>query len=97
LLPALADGKGDVAAGNLTVTPERSKRVDFSVPTLTGVSEVLITGPASADHARLDDLAGKEVFVRKSDSYYMQPVGAEPALRGTEKDAGRPQAGAGGA
>jgi membrane-bound lytic murein transglycosylase MltF len=70
LLQALADGKGDVAAANLTVTPERLKRVDFTVPTLTGVSEVVITGPASPTIARLDDLAGKEVFVRKSSSYH---------------------------
>ena len=30
LLPALAAGKGDIAAANLTVTPEREKVVDFS-------------------------------------------------------------------
>jgi hypothetical protein len=33
-------------------------------------SEVVLTGPASPALAGLDDLAGKEVFVRKSSSYY---------------------------
>jgi membrane-bound lytic murein transglycosylase MltF len=70
LLSALADGKGDIAAANLTITPQRQKLVDFSAPTLTGVSEVVVTGPASPAIASLDDLAGKEVFVRKSTSYY---------------------------
>jgi membrane-bound lytic murein transglycosylase MltF len=70
LLPALAEGKGDIAAANLTITPQRQKLVDFTVPTVTGVSEVVVTGSASPAIATLDDLAGKEVFVRKSSSYY---------------------------
>ena len=70
LLQALAEGKGDIAAANLTITPQRQKLVDFSAPTFTGVSEVVVTGPASPAIASLDDLAGKEVFVRKSTSYY---------------------------
>ncbi len=32
LLPALAAGKGDIAAANLTITPERQKLVDFTAP-----------------------------------------------------------------
>ena len=32
LLPALLRGEGDIAAGSLTITPERSLLVDFSVP-----------------------------------------------------------------
>ena len=31
LLPALVAGKGDIAAANLTITPERQKLVDFTV------------------------------------------------------------------
>ena len=33
LLPALAAGKGDIAAANLTITPERQQLVDFSTAT----------------------------------------------------------------
>ena len=32
LLPGLAEGRGDIAAGNLTATEERLKLVDFAAP-----------------------------------------------------------------
>lgn len=70
LLPSLAAGKGDIAAANLTITPERQKLVDFTASGLSNVSEVVVSGPASPKIANVDDLAGKEVFVRKSSSYY---------------------------
>jgi membrane-bound lytic murein transglycosylase MltF len=70
LLPGLVAGKGDIVAANLTITPERQKLVDFTVAGLSKVSEVAVTGPASPRIASLDDLSGKEVFVRKSSSYY---------------------------
>jgi membrane-bound lytic murein transglycosylase MltF len=70
LLPALAEGKGDIAAANLTVTPERQQLVDFSAPVYPGVSEVVVSGPASPAVASVDDLAGKVVFVRPSSSYH---------------------------
>jgi membrane-bound lytic murein transglycosylase MltF len=70
LLPGLAAGKGDVAAANLTITPERQKLVDFAVAGMSNVSEVVVTGLSSPKVASLDDLSGKEVFVRKSSSYY---------------------------
>jgi membrane-bound lytic murein transglycosylase MltF len=70
LLPGLAAGKGDIAAANLTITPERQKLVDFTVAGLSNVSEVVVAGPVSPKVASLDDLSGKEVFVRKSSSYY---------------------------
>jgi len=70
LLPALAAGKGDIAAAGLTITPERRKLVDFSAAGMTNVNEVVVTGPASPKIASLEDLSGKTVFVRKSSSYY---------------------------
>ncbi len=70
LLPALTEGRGDLAAANLTITPERLREVDFTDPVYSGVSEIVITGPHSPRIATLDDLAGKDIFVRKSSSYY---------------------------
>ena len=70
LLPALSAGKGDVVAANLTITPERRKLVDFSAPVYSNVSEVVLSSPASPAVKSVDDLSGKEVFVRKSSSYY---------------------------
>ena len=54
---------------NLTVTEERREMVDFSAPVLTGIDEVVVTGPASPAVSTLDDLGGKEIFVRESSSY----------------------------
>ncbi len=70
LLPALAAGKGDIAAANLTVTEERRNLVDFSAPVYTDVSELVVSGPSSPSLYRVEDLAGKEVFVRRSSSYF---------------------------
>jgi membrane-bound lytic murein transglycosylase MltF len=87
LLQALAAGKGDVAAGNITITPERQKLVDFSDAGMSGVSEVAVTGPASPRLATLDDLAGKEVFVRKSSSYYESLVALNKRFAAEKKAA----------
>jgi membrane-bound lytic murein transglycosylase MltF len=70
LLQALAAGKGDIAASNLTLSEERERLVDFSSPVYRNVSELVVSGPASPAVSSLDDLAGKEVFVRRSSSYY---------------------------
>jgi len=71
LLPKVAQGLGDIAVGNLTVTEERRKFVDFASPTdQPGVRELVVTGPKSPAIATVDDLAGKTVHVRKASSYY---------------------------
>jgi membrane-bound lytic murein transglycosylase MltF len=70
LIPDLVAGKGDIAAAALTITPEQQKLVDFTVAGLSNVSEVVVSGPASPTVASLDDLSGKDVFVRKSSSYF---------------------------
>ena len=70
LIPRLLEGRGDIAAGILTITPERLEQVDFGTPFFRGVKEIAVTGPASPELASVDDLSGKEVFVRKSSSYW---------------------------
>jgi membrane-bound lytic murein transglycosylase MltF len=70
LLPALIQGRGDIAAANLTITPERQVWVDFSEPLWTGVDEIVVTGPASPEIRSTLDLGGHEIFVRLSSSYF---------------------------
>ena len=70
LIQRLVDGYGDVIVADLTITPERQKVVDFSDPLYSGIKEIVVTGPGGPEIATLDDLAGKEVFVRKTSSYY---------------------------
>jgi membrane-bound lytic murein transglycosylase MltF len=70
LFSGLAEGRGDLAAGNLTVTSERDRQFDFSSPIASDVAEIVVGGPRSPKLASLDDLAEKEVHVRASSSYY---------------------------
>ncbi len=70
LLPFLLAGKGDLVAANLTITPDRKALVDFSDPVYPGVDELVVTGPAAPPVASLDDLAGTEVVIRESSSYF---------------------------
>lgn len=70
LLSALNEGKGDIAAANLTVTPERQVLVAFTAPLYPNVKELLISGPASPKVENLEELSGKTVFVRPSSSYH---------------------------
>jgi membrane-bound lytic murein transglycosylase MltF len=70
LIPDLVEGLGDIAVANLTITPERQKRVDFSDPLATGVKELLVTGPTAPSVNSIDDLSGQKIHVRKSSSYY---------------------------
>jgi membrane-bound lytic murein transglycosylase MltF len=70
IISRLVDGWGDVIFADLTITPERQKLVDFSTPMYSGIKEIVVTGPGGPPIESLDDLSGKEVFVRKSTSYY---------------------------
>jgi membrane-bound lytic murein transglycosylase MltF len=70
LIPSLLEGKGDIVMADLTVTPERTRQVDFTEPWIAGVDEIVVTGPRGPIVNSLDDLSGKEVFVRESSSYH---------------------------
>ena len=86
LLPGLAEGQGDIAAGNLTATEERLKLVDFAAPAdRKPVRELIVTGPASPALATLDDLSGKTVHVRKASSYYESVAALNERLKKERK------------
>ena len=87
LLPNVVVGLGDIAAGDLTVTDEGRKIVDFfTAPDQPAISEVVLTGPKSPAINSADDLAGKTVHVRKSSSFYESLV----ALNDRFKKEGKP-------
>jgi membrane-bound lytic murein transglycosylase MltF len=67
LVPALLDGRGDLIAAQKIVTEWRREKVDFTNPTRTGISSVVITGPGVPPIATPQELAGKEVYLRASD------------------------------
>ena len=86
LLADLTRGQADIAIGNLTVTDERQKVIDFVAPDDKVVNvEILVTGPASPPIASVDDLSGKTLHVRKSSSYYQSVAAVNERFRAAGK------------
>jgi membrane-bound lytic murein transglycosylase MltF len=67
---ALTQGLGDLIAYGIVVTPDREKRVAFSTPIQTDVSQIIVTGPKFGAVSTLADLGGKEVYVNPLTTYY---------------------------
>lgn len=67
LIAALSEGRGDVIAASLAVTPERQAQIGFSRP-LRFVKQMVVVKKESPI-AKRGDLAGKEIIVRASSSY----------------------------
>ena len=89
LLAALVDGKVDLVAARLTITPEREKLVEFTNATRTNVNEIIVTPPGASALSSVDDLSGRRVFVRKDTAYHhnlltlsqqLEAKGKEPIL-----------------
>ena len=70
LFSALEEGLGDIAVGNLTITNQRKKIIDFSDPFLSNVSEVIITSSGIDNIKTIYDMAGRIVYARSSSSYF---------------------------
>lgn len=70
LLSALAEGRGDIAAGNLTITPERQQQVEFTTPIARNIEEILVTNRDAPAARSLEEISGTSVFVRRSSSYF---------------------------
>ena len=61
---ALEAGVGDVIAYGVTVTPEREQRVAFSLPILTNVKQIVVSGKDFGSVSSLEDLSGKKSIRR---------------------------------
>jgi membrane-bound lytic murein transglycosylase MltF len=70
LMSDLTEGRGDIAAAGLSITPERQAIVNFAAPFADDVSEILVTSADAPVPATIEDLAGQSVYVRRSSSYY---------------------------
>jgi len=82
LLPTIVDGKGDIAAGNLTVTEERLKIVDFfAAKDRKPTRELVVTGPDAPAIATVEELAGKTVHLRPSSSYHASVLALNDRLK----------------
>ena len=69
LIPALREGRGDIAAAGLTITPEREKLVAFTAPYISNVNEIIVTSKLAQGLKGLNDLAGRKVHVVAGSSY----------------------------
>ncbi len=70
LFDALLAGDGDVAAGDITITEERRRKVAFTLPIRSDVREIVVTGDEMPDLESAEALSGKEIATRRSTSYY---------------------------
>lgn len=70
LIPYLIQGYGDIAFANLTITPDRLEKVDFSTPFTNTIQEILVISPGISSIDGVEDLAGKEVVVPRHSSYF---------------------------
>ncbi len=59
----MVDGYGDIAAFGISITEENREIVDFTIPTVTGLKIIVVTGPGAPELNAVEDLSGNEVWV----------------------------------
>ena len=69
LIPALLEGKGDIAISNLTIGEDRLEKMAFSVP-LDHVNEQVIVATDNKSIQRVRDLNGKTVMVNRDSTFW---------------------------
>jgi membrane-bound lytic murein transglycosylase MltF len=69
VIPLLREGFGDIGYAGITITEDRKKLADFSLPTITGLKEIVVGGRMSPALHTLADLSGKEIYLRQGSSY----------------------------
>jgi len=79
VIPAVISGKADVAAAGITVTEDRKKNVDFSIPYVkTGI---VVVYKKSNPFKNTDQLKGKKIGVQAgttSETYVLDQLKQEP-------------------
>ena len=85
LASALTEGRVDLVVAQVTVRPELQALVDFTTPTRTNVSEVVVTGPGAPAIASVDDLSGKDVWARRDSNFYQSLVALNESLKAKGK------------
>ncbi|MBW2229975.1 MAG: transporter substrate-binding domain-containing protein [Deltaproteobacteria bacterium] len=69
LIPMLVEGRGDVIASRMTITPERRSLVLYS-SAYRKIDELVVTQRDIAARGEIPDLSGRRVAVRRSSSYH---------------------------
>lgn len=71
LIPLLLEGRGDIAAGFITITGERARQVAFTLPYLRNVSEVVVANADAPALSSPEDLSGRKVHVLRGSSFVL--------------------------
>jgi membrane-bound lytic murein transglycosylase MltF len=66
----LTEGMGDLIAHGVTITPDRERRVAFSLPLLNDATQIIVTGSEYGAVSTLDGLGGKQVYVNPLTVYF---------------------------
>ncbi len=90
---ALTEGLGDLIACGIVITPEREKRVAFSTPIQTDVTQIIVTGSGFGPVSAIEDLGGKEVYVNPLTTYYYNLQKANASLQEARKETDHNQSG----
>ncbi|MCK5697712.1 MAG: lytic transglycosylase F [Gammaproteobacteria bacterium] len=69
LIPDLIEGKGDIVANLMTITPERKKKINFISGKRGSVQELIISHKSVKGIDSINDLSGQEIYVLKGSSY----------------------------
>ena len=64
LLPSLKAGIGDIVAAGIRMTPQRMREVDFTIPYLQNVSEVLVSHSMAPPIRRIEDLNQRRIYIQ---------------------------------
>jgi membrane-bound lytic murein transglycosylase MltF len=88
LLSSLAKGRGDIVAAGMTITPKRKEKVDFTIPYVRDVNEVVVTHKTDTIIRSIDDLSGHILYVLSGSSYVQHLM----ELNRKFKDTGKPPA-----
>lgn len=79
VIPAVISGKADLAAAGITITDDRRKNVDFSIPYIrTGI---VVIYKKSNPFKNVDQLKGKKIGVQSgttSETFVLEKLGMQP-------------------
>ena len=70
LAPSLEEGLGDIAAAGLVVSDESHQSLSYTAPYLSGVNEVFVSHRSTHPILKLNDIAGKQIYLRRIKNYY---------------------------
>lgn len=79
VIPSVVAGKADFGAAGITVTEDRKKNIDFSIPYVS--SGIVIVSKADAQYKDVEAIKGKRIGVQAgttSDNYCVSDLGIEP-------------------